>query len=143
MSISYIYPIDEESLMWNVANELIGDNYKNRFILRKCYKTQLKSINGLNIFYVGFDGRSSSFFVPDTKIIRVKRKIKLNSLNDNLYSFEYKKKLNELRISSLNIKHSDNRNYGLRYKKEIKETPTQKRKRLAKENRSCGKERNR
>lgn len=158
----HIYLVDEESRKWHIVNSLIHPKYKNRFIVYSWYNNRYDfqthgNTKGIRIEIVGFDGEKLTMFIPEDKMLRLTRMIKLLGLQKetDFFTFEERVKVNELRFKSLserinkNIRLkkepyiSNNDWYWNRRKPSKKSLRTIKRQKLAKENRSNNKSKNR
>lgn len=162
-SKTHIYLVDEKSLRWLIANEYVDERYakkgyKGRFIISNWYETD-KYVNVDLKFY---DGMSGHLTIESSKILKITRKIKIDAIqsdkfNNDFYSLEKRIQINDLRFERLtNIccKHqfTEQIDSFLNWtekrwfdrKKEInnKLVRTEKRKKLATENRSNGKAKN-
>ena len=109
---------------------------------------------GTHIQLVGFDGEKLTLFIPDEKMLKLTRMVKLLGLQEDtdFLTFEERIKVNELRFRSLSdridkhiklnkkpyVLYSDSW-YWNRRKPSRKSLRTIKRQKLAKENRSCNK----
>ena len=152
MSISHIYPIDERSLRWCIANEFVKTNRKNRFIVTNWVEGMKKYCGGMNetyvegvgIHYKYSDGGTENKFVSNKDIKTITRRIKLKALTDNseFFDFESKLKMNDLRFASFKIHQTSYTAPIYKGRREKKELSVNKRRRLAKQNKGCSKSKN-
>jgi len=172
-SKTHIYLVDEKSRRWLIANECVDERYakkgyKGRFIISNWYETD----KYVNIDLKFFDGMSGHLTIESSKILRITRKIKIDAIqsdkfDNDFYSLKERIQINDLRFERLTniccnknlrdsfLNWSEKENvksflnwtekgwFGRKRKINIKLSKTEKRKKLAKENRSNGKAKNR
>jgi hypothetical protein len=103
--------VDEDSFNWYIANEIVPDKYKGKFIISHYGKSVNIDDGGITINVKYFDANNGYFSVSVSDILRIKRKIKILSLSqyNNNFTFDEKVKLNDLyfkRISDIIKKKS-------------------------------------
>lgn len=156
----HIYLVDEESLRWLIVNEYIGerfanDKYTGRFIITDWTETESK----IYVKFIGFDGRNNAFSIDKNRKLRISRKLKLESIesdkiDNDFYTHKERLAINKLRFEKLKSTCQKNRDLKYSYsttsnfywnkaKPSRKSIRTIKRKKLAKENRSNNKAKNR
>lgn len=134
--INHIYPIDK-------VNEFIRKKYKNRFNII-IYNINDFYHSGAFVKVLLFNNEYRNLHINKKTIKRISIKIKLEALRDkgkDNYTFEEKIKLNKLRISSLKIQHKYIKRTTNNTAK-LRQSNKSKRQKLARENRSCGKQKN-
>lgn len=173
MNKIHIYPIDEDSVQWCVTNELVGDKIKNSFVILNwtVYESRIRVtilISSGESFYVEIPKdkllkltRSVKLkgLIDSSEKVEVEKKRQLNQKrfeslketcikNKELKSRIEKEKFEgdrkySIRNEKRKCKSYYNEYYGCWVTKRLKGNLKDTRKRLAKENKGCGKSKNR
>ena len=159
-----IYLVDDESRKWFIVNEFVSEHFKQKFLISKCFPgrydhksvapiidTIIDTKRGTYFEVVYFDSTLGEVFVPDDDMLKLERKIKLKGLlqDKHFFTFEQRLKLNELYFTQLKDRISKINRFRVKVYNVFVEPPnrkllrTEKRKKLAKENRGLSKSKNR